>query len=299
MKGPAVELTTEEIERLIQRLDTETLRDDDLPKIKAIIKAYLSVTHVLQEKKVSIKKLSQMIFGARTEKAKKIIGRIGSAAKALCGNNAKAMKDSVEKPRGHGRKGAWAYTGAEKIIVPHPTMKPADGCPECKRGKVYPSVDPGVFVKITGGAPLKSQVWETEKLRCNLCGELYPAPLPEEAGTEKYDETAGAMVVLLRYGSGFPCNRLEQLQESMGSPLPASTQWEIAYKTSHRGPAAVYKEMTRQAAHGHTIYNDDTAMKILSMMNNTNDQDRKGIFTTGMVSVVEDRVIQNRTETLR
>jgi len=31
-----VELTPEEIEELIQRLDTETLRGDDLPTIKAI-----------------------------------------------------------------------------------------------------------------------------------------------------------------------------------------------------------------------------------------------------------------------
>jgi len=72
-------------------------------------------------------------------------------------------------------------------------------------------------VRITGGAPLRSQVWETEKLRCNLCGEVFTAPLPEEAGTEKYDETAGAMVGLLRYGSGLPFNRLEHLQESMAA----------------------------------------------------------------------------------
>ena len=152
------------------------------------------------------------------------------------------------------------------------------------------SVDPGVAVRITGGAPLKSRVWEMEKLRCNLCGEVYTAPLPEKAGTEKYDETAGAMVPLLRYGSGLPFNRLEQLQESMGSPLPASTQWDIAEKTSSRGPSVVYEELMRQAAQGHTIYNDDTTMKILSMINN-NEDDRTGIFTTGMLSVVADKKI--------
>jgi len=291
MKGPVVELTTEEMEELIQRLEAEALRDDDLPRIKAIIKSYLFVTRALQDKKASIKKLLRMNFGAKTEKAKTILARIGCTAKSIAGNAGEVSKKSGKKSRGHGRKSASAYTGAEKIIVPHPTMKTGDVCPGCDRGKVYPSVEPGVVVRITGGAPLKSQVWETEKLRCNLCGEVYTAPLPEEAGTEKYDETAGAMVPLLRYGSGLPFNRLEQLQESMGSPLPASTQWEIAEKASGRGPAVVYEELTRQSAQGHTIYNDDTTMKILSMNTATANDERSGIFTTGMLSVVDDKKI--------
>jgi hypothetical protein len=179
MKGTVVELTTEEMEGLIQRLDTETLRDDDLPTIKAIIKSYLLVTQALQEKKASIKKLLRMIFGAHTEKAKTVLAKIASTAKALAGNGAEVRKESGKKPRGHGRKGASAYTGAEKITVSHPTMKTGDVCPECERGKIYPLSMPGVFVRITGGAPLQSKVWETEKLRCNLCGEVFTAPLPE------------------------------------------------------------------------------------------------------------------------
>lgn len=290
MKGTVVELTTEKMEGLIQRLDTETLRDDDLPTIKAIIKSYLLVTQALQEKKASIKKLLRMIFGAHTEKAKTVLAKIASTAKALAGNGAEVGKESGKKPRGHGRKGASAYTGAEKITVSHPTMKTGDVCPECERGKIYPLSMPGVFVRITGGAPLQSKVWETEKLRCNLCGEVFTAPLPEEAGTDKYDETAGAMIALLRYGSGLPFNRLEQLQESMGSPLPSSTQWEIAEKAANAGASSVYYELMRQAAQGHTIYNDDTTMKILSMINN-NDDDRRGIFTTGMLSVIDDEKI--------
>jgi len=291
MKGPVVELTTKEMNGLIQRLDADTLRDDDLPTIKAIIKSYLLVTQALQEKKTSIRKLLRMIFGAATEKAKTVLAKLASSGKTPVDKSGKTGKESCKKPRGHGRNGASAYTGAEKIKVSHPTMKTGDMCPGCERGKVYPSVEPGVVVRITGGAPLKSRVWETEKLRCNLCGEVYTAPLPEEAGTEKYDESAGAMVPLLRYGSGLPFNRLEQLQESMGSPLPASTQWEIAEKASSRGPSVVYEELIRQAAQGHTIYNDDTTMKILSMINNNNEDERSGIFTTGMLSVVDDKKI--------
>jgi len=55
------------------------------------------------------------------------------------------------------------------------------------------------------------------------------------------------MVGLLRYGSGLPFNRLEHLQESMGSPLPASTQWDIVQGAAKR-IYPVHEELMRQAA---------------------------------------------------
>lgn len=285
-----VEFTPKDIEGLIQRLETETLSGEDLPTIKAIIRTYLLVIRTLQNKKATIKKLLGMLFGASTEKAKTVLAKLASSEQSPTDRDAERVKDTGKKPRGHGRKGASAYTGAEKIIVPHPTMKTGEECPGCERGKVYPLAEPGVFVRITGTPPLQSQLWETEKLRCNLCGEIFTAPLPEEAGTAKYDETAGAMVPLLRYGSGMPFNRIEQLQDSLGCPLPASTQWEIADKTAKRGASSVYDELMRQAAQGHIIHNDDTTMKILAMIGN-NDDGRSGVFTTGMLSVVDDKKI--------
>jgi transposase len=284
-----VDLTPEEMEGLMQRLDTDKLRDDDLPTIKAIVKTYLLVIQSLQDKKTTIKKLLGMLFGFKTEKAKTVLAMIASGKSAIdeAGTPAKGAGD---KPRGHGRNGASAFTGAQKITVPHPAMKTGNTCPGCERGKVYPLAEPGVVIRITGGAPLQSQVWETEKLRCNLCGEIFAAPLSEEAGTGKYDETAGAMVPLLRYGAGMPFNRLEQLQESMGCPLPASTQWEIANNAATRGPSSVYDELIRQAAQGRVIHTDDTPMKILTMLGENTDG-RSGIFTTGIVSLVDDKKI--------
>ena len=282
-----VDLTPKDIEGLIQRIETNPLSEEDLSTIKAIIRTYLLVIQTLQDKKTTIKKLLGMLFGSQTEKAKTVLAKIGKSSTA---KEVEPARKAGKKPRGHGRNAVSAYTGAEKITVRHPSMKPGDKCPGCELGKVYPLIEPGVFVRITGGAPLQAQVWETEKLRCNLCGEIFAAPLPEEAGTEKYDETAGAMVPLLRYGTGVPLNRVEQLQESMGCPLPASTQWEIANNTAKRGPSAVYDELIRQAAQGRVIHNDDTPMKILAMLGENTDG-RSGIFTTGMVSIVDDKKI--------
>jgi transposase len=152
---------------------------------------------------------------------------------------------------------------------------------------------PKLVVRITGNAPLQAKVYQMQKLRCNLCGEIFIADTPAGIGEEKYDAASGAMIALLKYGSGLPLNRLQQLQGSLGVPLPASTQWEIVDQMAGQF-CPVYQELNRQAAQGDVIYNDDTTMKILALMQNNDQQDqseRKGIFTTGILSMVNNQKI--------
>jgi transposase len=80
-------------------------------------------------------------------------------------------------------------------------------------------------VRIVGQAPLSATVYELQRLRCNACGQVFTAQEPEGVRPEKYDETAAAMIAQLKYGSGVPFNRLERMEELMGIPLPAATQW--------------------------------------------------------------------------
>ena len=118
-----------------------------------------------------------------------------------------SQKKTKKKRKGHGRNGAADYQGAEKVKVPHESLKRGDACPECPKGKVYPVKEPAVLVRVTGMAPLCATVYELERLRCNLCGVIFTARSPEGVGTAKYDESAAAMVALLKYGTGMPFNR--------------------------------------------------------------------------------------------
>ena len=107
-------------------------------------------------------------------------------------------------------------------------MKPGDRLSgRCLKGKVYEQKEPALRIRVVGQAPLAATVYELERLRCNLCGDVFEAEAPEGVGEKKYDETAAAMIALLKYGSGVPFYRLEGLEASLGIPLPASTQWEI------------------------------------------------------------------------
>ena len=127
--------------------------------------------------------------------------------------------------------------------------KPSDRCPECLKGKVYPQKDPAFRIRVVGQAPIAATVYELERLRCNLCGEVYEAEAPPSLGEKKYDERAGAIMGLLRYGSGVPWYRLEGLEASLGIPLPASTQCEIVAEVAE-GIRPAFEELLRQAAQG-------------------------------------------------
>ena len=196
---------------------------------------------------------------------------------------------SLPSPKGHGRNGAPSYTGSKKVAVPHPTLHTGDACPGCETGKVYPQKEPKTLVRIVGQAPLAATVYALDRLRCNLCGEVFTAPEPEGVGPEKYDETAGAMIALLKYGSGMPFYRLERLEHLLGIPLAASTQWEIVEEAADTIKAA-RDELIRQAAQGEVLHNDDTSMRVLHLVRQPSD-DRTGVFTSGIVSTQPGRRI--------
>jgi hypothetical protein len=142
-------------------------------------------------------------------------------------------------------------------------------------------------------------VYELEKLRCNLCGEVFTAEAPAGVGQQKYDATTASMIALLRYGSGFPWNRLADLEESLGIPLPVATQCEIVAEAAATLQPAM-EELIRQAAQGEVLHNDDTSMPVLALRrkrrlateNEESDStERTGVFTSGIVSTAQKQTI--------
>ena len=168
----------------------------------------------------------------------------------------------------------------------------AIACPGCLKGKIYEQQEPRLLVRITGQAPLTATVYELQRLRCNLCGEVYSADAPEGVGEDKYDESAAAMIAQLKYGTGMPFYRLEHLEQNLGIPLPASTQWEIVEEAAELIKPA-RDELIRQAAQGEVLHNDDTSMRVLALRRAIAEEDgeRSGIFTSGVVSTEEGRKI--------
>ena len=290
-----IPVSMEELEKLVERTRQERLEEPDYRKLKAAVHTLGEVAELLADQDATIRQLRALLGLRSTEKTKEVLRQAGLEPESKQAGQEAAEASSGEQPkprgprRGHGRNGAGAFEGAKKVEVAHPELKRGDRCPECGKGKVYPQKEPKVLVRIVGQPPIDATVYELDRLRCNLCEQVFTAPEPEGVGPEKYDETVGSMIGQLKYGSGMPFNRLEGLEQRLGIPLPASTQWEIAEEVAELIQPA-QEELIRQAAQGEVVHNDDTSMKVLHLERPPGDE-RTGVFTSGIVSVEQGRRI--------
>jgi transposase len=296
-----IELSQEEREALLQRLESRELQDSDYQLIVAMVETIDFLSLALEQKNISIKRLRRIIFGDKTEKTANVLKDQEGDEKAGDGKDlsrSSPQETEKKKRKGHGRNGAEKYRDAERVKVAHATLKAKDRCPACLKGKLYPMKKPSVIVRIAGKAPLQASIYELERLRCNLCGKVFAAEPHEGCADKKYDETAGSIIAVLRYGFGFPFNRLEKLQDNAGIPLPASTQWQVVEGKADR-IYPVYNELVRQGAQGEVLHNDDTPAKILELMASNEDEyeqepgkeSRTGIFTTAIISKLGEHKI--------
>jgi transposase len=303
-----IDVDTARLQEVLRRAE-QALDAKDAELIRAVFQSYAYVAGLVEDKNNSIRRLRQLFFGARTEKTEAVVGRKtadpvtpgpeGAATEAVVAAgeaDADAAPDADPGPAapGHGRNGADAYRGAARVDIPHPSLTAGDPCPACGQGSVYEK-PPGVVVRINGQPPLAATIYQLHKLRCHLCGQVFTAPAPAEAGERKYDATAGSMIALLKYGSGLPFNRLEGLQGYLGIPLPVSTQWDIVAAVATALTPA-FEELIRQAAQGDVLHNDDTTIKILELMGQRGRHEtlanaehgadeRRGLFTSGVVAL--------------
>jgi transposase len=256
-----IDVNLDELDRVLDGARQAPLSEADYEKVKDALHAMAAM----------------LVRPRNTEKTSAVLDEAEESGKA-----ASQPDTNATPPAGHGRNGTEAFGGAQKVEIAHQSLKHGDRCPECGEGNVYEQKEPKVLVRIVGQAPLAATVYSLERLRCGACGQVFTAQAPEGVGPEKYDETAAAMIAQLKYGSGIPFYRLEQLEGQLGIPLPAATQWEIAEEAAELLKPA-RDELIRQAAQGEVVHNDDTSMRVLRLAREPSDE-RTGVFTSGIVS---------------
>ena len=205
-----------------------------------------------------------------------------------------------KKRKGHGRVAATEYEVATHFPVPHQTLTPGAPCPGCACGKLYELAEPAKFLRIVGQPLLSALCWDCQRLRCTACGDVYTACAPKEAQGPKFDESAVSILALCRYGLGLPHNRLERLQGNLQTPIPSSTQWDVLNQSAPLFKP-VWDELCKQAAQADVLHEDDTYVRILSLMGKRRakllqlgllpDPERTGLFTTGILSIRDTHCI--------
>lgn len=324
LKVGAVSL--EVIEKILAKTRT-VLSEDEQSLLRGLLDSFFGVTERLRQQDATLARLRRFLGMASSEKMANVLGHgCGSAAAADDAQTATPPADPApaaappphaslapsaaeqeppavkEKPKakGHGRVPASAYPDAPCLPILHDKLHPGDVCPLCGRGRLYELPQPAQILRIVGQPPLVAVCWNCQRLRCGGCGHVFTARAPEAAQGPKYDETAIAMMALLRYRAGLPLHRLDHLERHLATPVPASTQWDVVNQ-GVGDVRPVFDELCRQAAQGQVLHNDDSYARILAFMGKRRasllakgelpDPERTGIFTTAIVSLLQDKPI--------
>src|SRR5215475_4222269 len=301
-KIPQIDPT--EIEILIEKLEQNKLEERERRLIAALLRTFLYIIAQLREKKITLLKIKDMIFGRKSEKNKKEKEKDGkggdrssegSSGDGESGEQSHEPRNEKDESaggelesakRGHGRNPISAYPGAKKVRCRHRELQSGHDCPDliCE-GRVYRVLRPHQFTQFTGQPAITVTIYEQEVMRCNDCGKEYEAPLPEGVIPKRYDETADTAMAIIKYGLATPYNRSAALQRDCGMPLSESVMSERC-KAVSEALFPIYEEMRRQAADGKVFYGDDTPVRILELMKENKEKEpgeRVGMQSSGIV----------------
>jgi hypothetical protein len=140
---------------------------------------------------------------------------------------------------------------------------------------------------------VQAKRYEQERLRCSACQEIFVAEVVPELGEKKYSADAQVMLSLSRYFLGVPFYRLEQFQSMLGMPIADATQFDQTEQV-WKALQPVVGEMRYEAAQSELIYQDDTRVRILSLLKENEQASadaRVGMYTTALVACQGDRRI--------
>jgi hypothetical protein len=323
---PSFTLSAEEGEALITRVHHSGLSVQDAGVVEQVIRMYFWVVFTLQEAKLIVKRLRDLLFGqGRKPKKPPALeasstssdplgeaeggGELAPSLEAAGCAGGPGSSEALASPKpkgghrqGTGRLGADAYAGAERVECHHEEWAVGQRCPVCGQGTFY-ELPPGVEMRIDGHALLSAMCYELQKLRCSACGQIFTAALPHKAGQEKYSARARAVLAVCRYYLGLPFYRLQGYQAMLGVPVPDATQWEQIEKVGDCS-YVVFEHLETLAAQGELVYPDDTSARILSLIKEnrqiqaqaeaqglSRSKERTGMFTTALVVKVGERTI--------
>jgi hypothetical protein len=132
---PRLDVSIQELEALLEQARQEPLREGGYQKLLAAVRTLRYVTELLEKKEATLASLRELLCPASTEKTDKVLKQAGIDTGEKKPEN--PSKEPKRKAAGHGRNGATAYSGAQKVKVPHESLKPGDACPDRCGGKVY------------------------------------------------------------------------------------------------------------------------------------------------------------------
>ena len=299
-KMPKVtKLSQEQMDNFLAEIMASNISAESAEFAKMLIHGNAWMAQQLELGQLSIAKLRKLF---QIQGSEKVLSRKPKNDPSSLGNSSNTPEDDK---KGHGRNSAEAYQGAVIVEVLHPELTPGDTCPaEVCDGRLYEMSEPGTLVRVRGTPLASATRYNLQKLRCAICEIIYTAPLPAGVSDKKYDANFIAMLMINQYFMSVPLYRQDRLQNHLGVPLPASTQWDVmvAFEPMLK---ALYQALSQDAANGVALCYDDTSVKIMSEIKaaktaKKGEKSQHTCFTTGIVSLHEEHrtylyITDNRT----
>jgi transposase len=299
-KMPKVtKLSQEQMDKFLAAIMNSNIGAENAEFAKMLIHGNAWMAQQLELGQLSIAKLRKLF---QIQGSEKVLSR--KPKKDPSSLNGSSNQSESDK-KGHGRNGADAYQGATIVDVAHPELNPGDTCPaESCDGRLYEMSEPGTLLRVSGASLASATRYNMQKLRCAICEIIYTAPLPAGVSDKKYDANFIAMLMINKYFMSIPLYRQDRLQNHLGIPLPASTQWDLM--VAHKPMLdALYKALSQDAANGVALCYDDTSAKIMSEIKaaklaQKGEKSQHTCYTTGIVSIHEHHrtylyITDNRT----
>lgn len=306
-----------------ERIKNNQLTPEDQRVLLVFVRIVPKLLDALRKKRRQVGTLLDLLYGKKTESSKAILGEIDAAvaeekqraqeaqgnqevktpeptqtsapAGTVIGSNVVPLdqkKRKYKKNRKAGARGSSAYPDIEGEKCVHPSLNPGDPCPKCGKGKLYLFKRWGKFIQFVGSPFLKAKLFLQQKYRCNGCGAIFSAPLPEGVGGQRATSDAVAIIALLKYAAGFPFYRMGAIQKYLKIPISPSELWKMLEPLIEVG-MEVFKHLRELAAQGAIVHNDDTVNRVLELTKAAQERaktgkkgqkSRKKIFTSGILS---------------
>jgi len=272
-----IKTDTDELAKLLQRLDSSDFSDGDKNLIRSLVATVLTLRNLLDRRTGRLMTILRKIFGLKSEKRAKSGRRPGDDDK-----KGGSGVGGDKRRGGNGRNGKDDYPGANKVAIKHDSLSVGDPCPACQEATLTVAT-PSTAYRWTGQTPLTLTLYELERLLCQNCKTTFTANVPGEAlDTSKldpstpllagqvkersFDASAAAQIASLRFEMGVPHYRLAEIQAQQGVPLAASTQYRVMDEALRQPATAVFKDLTKKAgAAGELYLNDDTKARVMSL----------------------------------
>ncbi len=292
---PPIEIEDTQVEQLIDKAQHGALDAAEQQQLVPLLRTLIWLQHTLLETRISLSKLRRILFGKKTEKRPPKPkdpkgGNNGEDDESGKGTDDPAPQDptaedpavdpadpssgtqhgtppdpsDTEQSRGHGRRAAADYHGAETVSCPHHEHQSGDRCPQCARGRLY-GLAPLVRLRFTGQPLALVTHFELQRLRCGTCGFITVASMPPQVSCQTYDVSLKVNLALAHYHLGLPFKRIESFQDMLGMPLPDATQWDLVEQVADSA-YPVYEHLQKLGANQPLVYQDDTGARVLSLI---------------------------------